>query len=991
MNKPNPGVFRRCLASFLAVLLSVPMSAASAFSASAYNYQKPEGEGSLFDSYDMNNLLNHVDPFFAQVYQKLLQEGATDYTGEQVEADFSSLTASSGASMLETDVFGRSALVWEDEEWVEFKITVPAAGFYNLAATYHLYDQKVKRAAVRSVEINGSTPFAEADGLTFNRYFRDESEPKTNALGDQVRPNQEELSGWYDTKFYDATGYYAEALRFYLNEGENTIRLVFSEGKMAISSLRAEKPDPYITYEQFLIKQQKEYGANSERNIPQLNIQAESTVVWKNDNTLSRIYNGDAASVPRSVGKRLLNTMGGGVWRYGGQTITWEFDVKQAGYYKIALRFQNDANNGISAYRKIELDGEVPFDELLAYSFPYSSKWQSETLGRSKDEPYIFYLSEGKHTFSMTVNLGELTEMLQTTYFDMLELAELYRSITKITGSEPDPNYEYFLERKMPNLKTDLTEIRDKIARKYEYVLTMGSQKPSMANNLSYIIERLDRMIKKPNDVSRRLSELSDAQSTLGDLYVNLQQNAMTIDYFCLAGEDTEIKIHLANPFESVWAITEAFFISFTKDYKNVAGGLVDEDATVIKVWASQGREWAELIKEMADEDFTAKTGIAVQMNIMPAGALGVGSVNALMLSIASGTQPDVTLGIERNTPVEIAIRDGLYDLSQFEDYEEVHSRFVENTEVPFRYQGGIYAIPETMDIRGFIYRTDIFEELGLTPPDTWEEMYEKILPVLYQNNMQCYVPQDFGTFLFQMGGQFYTEDGMQCALDSNAAYQAFEEYCGLFNNYGVPITANFYMRMRTGEMPCGIGTIGDYRQLMVAAPEISGKWKLTIMPGHEKADGSIDRSVAGITSTADVILGATEHPEEAWEFLKWWTSADVQTEFGSQIEAIMGPSARWNPANMEAWKNLPWDSGDLKVMEETWNWVQERPVVLGGYITDRHITNAWNRVVVSAANPWNFGVRSTARELPRDSLEKAVEDINREMQAKQEEYGVLK
>ena len=55
---------------------------------------------------------------------------------------------------------------------------------------------------------------------------------------------------------------------------------------------------------------------------------------------------------------------------------------------------------------------------------------------------------------------------------------------------------------------------------------------------------------------------------------------------------------------------------------------------------------------------------------------------------------------------------------------------------------------------------------------------------------------------------------------------------------------------------------------------------------------------------------------------------------------------------------------------------VQEIPVVLGGYYTDRHIRNAWNRVVLQG---WNA----------MEALEEAVRDINRELKRKQEEFGI--
>jgi hypothetical protein len=57
------------------------------------------------------------------------------------------------------------------------------------------------------------------------------------------------------------------------------------------------------------------------------------------------------------------------------------------------------------------------------------------------------------------------------------------------------------------------------------------------------------------------------------------------------------------------------------------------------------------------------------------------------------------------------------------------------------------------------------------------------------------------------------------------------------------------------------------------------------------------------------------------------------------------------------------------------WRWFKEQPVVLGGYFTGRHITNAWNRVVLQGINP-------------REALELAVKDIDRELSKKQEEFG---
>jgi ABC-type glycerol-3-phosphate transport system substrate-binding protein len=281
------------------------------------------------------------------------------------------------------------------------------------------------------------------------------------------------------------------------------------------------------------------------------------------------------------------------------------------------------------------------------------------------------------------------------------------------------------------------------------------------------------------------------------------------------------------------------------------------------------------------------------------------------------------------------------------------------------------------MGFRVLFYRKDIVNELGIKLPNTWDEFYKHVLPVLNQHRMEFYFPLDITTFLFQKGGSFYNEEGTKSALDSPEAYQAFKEMSELYMSYGLPVSANFYNRIRSGEMPMGIEGYNTYMLLSVAAPELAGRWGIAPIPGTLKDDGTIDRSSGGVAGEAIVIMNQSSKKEESWEFLKWWTSTEVQSQFGRELEALVGVQARWNTANIEAFLSLPWNAEDLKVLEEQWKWYREMPVVLGGYFTQRHITNAWNRIIISG--------------MPvRDSVEKAFKDINRELKAKQQEYGIF-
>ena len=92
-------------------------------------------------------------------------------------------------------------------------------------------------------------------------------------------------------------------------------------------------------------------------------------------------------------------------------------------------------------------------------------------------------------------------------------------------------------------------------------------------------------------------------------------------------------------------------------------------------------------------------------------------------------------------------------------------------------------------------------------------------------------------------------------------------------------------------------------------------------------------------------------------------------------VEASIGQDSRVATANFGALLRLPWDSNDIEVIKESFKWATDTPAVLGGYFTSRHISNAWNRVVMSS-------------KPLRSSLEQAVEDINEEISAKRKEYG---
>src|SRR5699024_532229 len=125
---------------------------------------------------------------------------------------------------------------------------------------------------------------------------------------------------------------------------------------------------------------------------------------------------------------------------------------------------------------------------------------------------------------------------------------------------------------------------------------------------------------------------------------------------------------------------------------------------------------------------------------------------------------------------------------------------------------------------------------------------------------------------------------------------------------YSIPVLYDFANRFRTGEMPIGIADYSTFNYLSVFAPELKGLWEMVPVPGTVKDDQSIDRAVSS-SGVASIIMKDSDKQEEAWEFIKWWTSADIQAKFGTELESIIGVAARYATANLEAVELLGWSS----------------------------------------------------------------------------------
>mgnify|MGYP000415728535 CR=1 FL=1 len=933
-------------------------------------------ESSMLAKQDINAKL---EPSYLSYLNKQRDKGVQDTTGVNMIIRAEDYSAKSDLGIqVQSNIGDRSSQVLvqsEEDSWVEYEVNIPVEGFYQMGMSY--YALPGKRASVlRSLQIDGEFPFFQAKKMEFARMWQEEGESWYDNQGNEFNPRQVETSDWQYRDYRDAEGKASEPLRFFLTKGLHTLRLNMIREPAAIEELRIFSPVHLPSYEKVAEQHKSNNYEVTDGHL--IKIQAESPIV-KSDPTLRRIEDREPLTEPFNKKGTGLNAFGDLAWKRGGQWAEWSFTAPESGLYEIGARFGSWWLNGIPVERIVRIDGEIPFQEMNSVKFPYQERWQVGDFGL-RENPYLFYFDKGEHRIQMEVQVGSLGEVFEKVMDVSRKMSLLSREIILYTGTNPDPNRDWELNKKITNLIPRLHMMARELDDSMKMTFELGVDPTSAEiGQLKVIRDQLLNMAEDTNTIPGRLQQFTDSQSSLGLWVTNSSQQSLTLDYLIVKSPDQPWPKAESSWITKAWYTFNDFLLSFKKDYSGIGNVYSSEDEQTLDVWVAMGRDWVQIIKQLSDEDFTPESGVKVNINVIPAQAM-----NLLMLSTTSGKQPDVALGVEAEVPIDFAVRNAIVNLNEFSDYPEVAKRFRPGALIPYHYNDGDYALPQNQNFTMLFYRTDIMQELGITKiPDTWEEVMD-IIPILQQNGMDFYYPHapnapllainEFSPFLFQQQGEFYRNNGTESDLDSPEALKAIKMWTGLFTNYKINKDANFYNRIRSGEMPIGVADYSTYVLLATAAPELSGWWKMKPMPGIRQQNGEINRSTGGLAQTG-MIFKDTGMKEESWDFLKWWTSADVQERFGQELEAVVGVEARWNTANVEALERLPWPSEDIDAILEQWEWFKEREVVLGGYYTTRHIANIWNEIVLNGKNH-------------QEAIDDGIKEIDKELRKKLEEFG---
>lgn len=264
---------------------------------------------------------------------------------------------------------------------------------------------------------------------------------------------------------------------------------------------------------------------------------------------------------------------------------------------------------------------------------------------------------------------------------------------------------------------------------------------------------------------------------------------------------------------------------------------------------------------------------------------------------IAANSAPDVMALFEVTTPL-LAERDNLVDLVPLieADPDFDLSDFTPTTLELAKANGGLYGLGSDVNPQILYYNADMFTAAGIsfpTPDWTWADVKsaaEKLssdadggkrwgVGWFWQPSGAWWVPAIIQ--IWNNGGHFYSADRTQTLVDQPAAVEALQYWADMITDgispgavdLGGTTPAALFQQGRLGMYLDGAWNVASFQDVPFA-------WDIAPIPGNVEHTTFLHASYYAISSQSS-------HPEEAWRWLKFLVSAEIQRDRSELVRYI--------------------------------------------------------------------------------------------------------
>ena len=303
-----------------------------------------------------------------------------------------------------------------------------------------------------------------------------------------------------------------------------------------------------------------------------------------------------------------------------------------------------------------------------------------------------------------------------------------------------------------------------------------------------------------------------------------------------------------------------------------------------------------------------------------------------------------------------------------------VRNEFLDGPITANTYHGRIYGVPCYLGAGLFYYREDLLKEYNFKPPLSWEEMLTQGQAIIQGEDdpgLHIYSAQfkqyeglvcDMMEFIWSNGGAVINNKTGQVVLDESAAIKAVafvrDHIIGKAAprgaiNYEEPESLDLFIQGKAvfhRNWPYAWAVANDPKK-----SKIAGKIGVGPLPAFQ---GQGSASTLGGWQFG--INRYSNHPEEAWQFIKFMTSHDTQKILA--IEAGLAPTRRSVYQDPEVLKKMP----HLKTFLPAFEKARPRPLSPVYPMISQELQRFFSRAIVEKKSDLSELVRETSAKLEK-------------------------
>ena len=321
--------------------------------------------------------------------------------------------------------------------------------------------------------------------------------------------------------------------------------------------------------------------------------------------------------------------------------------------------------------------------------------------------------------------------------------------------------------------------------------------------------------------------------------------------------------------------------------------------STASPVWAQQGKSitlsmlagYKEDVLRASLPEFEKKTGIKVVVDASPFGDL----YKKQLLSLSTGGRYDVLFMDE---PWIAPLSEFLLPLNERMKSLDL-ADFVPTTVASGAFQGTQYAVPVDPNVQLLVYRKDLFEQKGLKPPTTWDELLAAAKafhdPSKQQYGIAITASSDIQTALYMLlaiwsyGGELV--DNGRGSLNSAAGKKGGEVFLELLKftppNVKSYNFADVNKAIQLGQAAMAIQWASGARPMEdKTRSSVAGKLGYALVPKAVR-----QTPMRGVWTIA--IAKNSANQDAAWQFATWLSGKEfgqAAVKFPSATSAIHSP-----------------------------------------------------------------------------------------------------